>query len=365
MLFEPLAFRGVTLKNRIVVSPMCQYSCGDGFANDWHLVHQGSRAVGGAALVMTEATAVEARGRISPQDLGLWKDEHIEMLGRITRFIGSQGAVPGIQLAHSGRKGSTRRTWEGEGAVNPAEGGWAQVVAPSAVPFARNYLVPEALSVEGIAGVVDSFVRAAARARAAGYCLVEIHAAHGYLLDEFLSPAANKRTDSYGGTFENRIRMLLEVVRGVRGVWPDELPLFVRISATDWLGKEGWDADDSVALARILRNEGVDCIDCSSGGMTPDAAIPVGPGYQVRFAERIRREAGIPTAAVGMITSATQAETILMTGQADLIVIARQFLRDPYWPLHAAAELGEEITWPPQYHRAAPQDVVANRFVRR
>ena len=351
MLFDPLKIREITLKNRIFVSPMCQYSCEDGFANDWHFVHLGCRAVGGAALVMTEATAVEASGRISPQDLGLWKDEHIAPLARITGFIKSQGAVPGIQLAHSGRKGSTFRPWEGEGAVDESKGGWRTVFAPSAIPFSANYLVPEALSAERIAGITSYFVEAAKRALKAGYEVIEVHAAHGYLLDEFLSPAANKRTDKYGGSFENRIRMLMETVRGIRGVWPKQLPLFVRISATDWMGEQGWDEKDSVELARILKNEEVDLIDCSSGGMVPDVKIPVGPGYQVRFAERIRKETGILTSCVGMITSPAQADTILRTGQADAIVIARQFLRDPYWALHAAAELKEKISWPSQYHR--------------
>lgn len=354
MLFDPLEIRGVTLRNRIAVSPMCQYSSEDGFANDWHFVHLGSRAVGGAGLVMVEATAVEARGRISPEDLGLWKDEHIPQLRRIAGFIASQGALPGIQLAHAGRKASTYRPWAGRsGAVGENEGGWRPVVAPSPIPFDGSYVMPEALSLDGIASVKDAFEKAAGRALEAGFRVVEIHAAHGYLLHEFLSPVANQRTDGYGGPFENRVRLLVEIVRRVRRLWPEELPVFVRISATDWLEPEGWEEEQSIALARLLKQEGIDLVDCSSGGIVPDAVIPAGAGYQVRFSARIRKEADIMTSALGIITSPQQAETILRTGQASIVVIARQFLRDPYWPLHAAHELRKKVKWPDQYHLAA------------
>ncbi len=350
MLFDPLTLRDITLRNRIAVSPMCQYSCEDGFATDWHLVHLGSRAVGGAALVMTEATAVEARGRISPQDLGIWKDEHLPALARIARFISEQGAVAGMQLAHAGRKASTIRPWAGEGPVGDAEGGW-KVVGASPVAFAEGYPPPEPLSREAIASVVGAFADAAERARAAGFRVVEIHAAHGYLLHQFLSPISNRRTDEYGGSFENRIRLVREVVRAVRASWPENLPLFVRLSATDWL-EGGWDLEQSIELARQLRTEGVDLIDCSSGGNVKIAKIPFGPGYQTGFAEAIRRGADIKTAAVGLITSSQQADHLLRTGQADLVILGRQLLRDPYWPLRAAGELKEEAVWPSQYLRA-------------
>ncbi|MGD0822682.1 MAG: NADH:flavin oxidoreductase/NADH oxidase [Desulfomonilia bacterium] len=353
MLFDKLKIRDITFRNRIVVSPMCQYSSEDGFANDWHLVHLGSRAVGGAGLIITEATAVEARGRISPNDLGIWKDDHIPMLRRITAFMEAQGALAGMQLAHSGRKGSTYRPWEGDSSVDEHHGGWKPVVAPSAIPFSPNHAVPEALTVPEIAETVSSFAKAAQRALDAGFKVIEIHAAHGYLIHEFLSPVANKRSDDYGGPFKNRIRMVLEVVQAVRRIWPEEFPVFVRISATDWLEPEGWDLEQSVELARILKTEGVDLIDCSSGNIVPDVKIPVGPGYQVVFAERIRKETGIMTGALGLIVSPQQAETVIRTGQADVVVIARQFLRDPYWPLHAAAELKEQISWPVQYNRAS------------
>jgi 2,4-dienoyl-CoA reductase-like NADH-dependent reductase (Old Yellow Enzyme family) len=353
MLFDKLKIRDITMRNRIVVSPMCQYSSEDGFANDWHLVHLGCRAVGGAGLVFTEATAVEAGGRISPQDLGIWKDEHIPMLQRLTGFIEAHGAVPGMQLAHSGRKGSVSRPWEGDVLIDEEYGGWRPVQAPSPIPFSPDYAVPEALTAEEISRKVDSFAGAAARVLKAGFKVIEIHAAHGYLINEFLSPAANKRTDEYGGTFRNRIRFLLEVVQAVRRVWPEKYPIFVRISATDWIEPEGWDIEQSVELARILKGEGIDLIDCSSGNIVPYAKIPAGPGYQTTFADRIRRETGIMTGALGLIVSPQQAETIIRTGQADVVVIARQFLRDPYWPLHAAAELREQITWPVQYNRAA------------
>jgi 2,4-dienoyl-CoA reductase-like NADH-dependent reductase (Old Yellow Enzyme family) len=353
-LFAPLPLRGVELRNRIAVSPMCQYSSEDGFATDWHLVHLGSRAVGGAGLVFTEATAVEARGRISPQDLGLWKDEQIEGLARIARFVKAQGAVPGIQLAHAGRKGSTRRPWERPaGAVPAAEGGWTPV-APSAGAFAPGYPEPEALDDAGIAQVRRAFVAAAGRARAAGFEVVEIHAAHGYLLHEFLSPISNLRTDTYGGSFEGRTRLLREVVQDVRAAWPERLPLFVRVSATDWAepGRAAWTVEETVELARGLRGSGVDLVDVSSGGTLAAAKIPVGPGYQTGLAARVRAEAGIPTGAVGMITAAAQADHVVRTGQADLVLIARAMLRDPHWALAAAAELGVAGAWPVQYERA-------------
>jgi 2,4-dienoyl-CoA reductase-like NADH-dependent reductase (Old Yellow Enzyme family) len=350
MLFTPITFRDVTLKNRVVVSPMCQYSSEDGFASDWHLVHLGSRAVGGASLVFTEATAVTPEGRISPQDLGLWKDAHAEMLGRIAKFVRAQGAEAGVQLAHAGRKGSTARPWEGGGPVPPEKGGFG-IVAPSAIPFREKDQVPRELDEAGIARIVHAFAEAADRAHRAGFTAIELHAAHGYLLHEFLSPLANRRTDRYGGSIENRARMLLETVRAVRSRWPERLPLFVRVSATDWVAG-GWTADDTVWLARRLKDEAVDLLDCSSGGSVPGAQIPVGPGYQVPFAERVRREAGMPAGAVGLIRSAYQADQILRGGQADVVVMARQLLRDPYWPLHAARELGVDLPWPPQYQRA-------------
>ncbi|WP_407737272.1 NADH:flavin oxidoreductase/NADH oxidase [Hyalangium sp.] len=345
-----MKLRGVTLRNRIVVSPMCQYSSEDGFANEWHVVHLGSRAVGGAGLVFTEATAVEAVGRISPQDLGLWKDEHIAPLSRITRFIQERGAVPGIQLAHAGRKASTATPWEGSHSLPPGKGGW-RTVAPSPVPFTPGDLEPEELHEAAISRVIQSFVDATVRAEAAGFRVVEIHAAHGYLLHQFLSPLTNRRNDRYGGSFENRVRLVREVVRAVRGRWPQELPLVVRISATDW-AEGGWTEEDSVALVRLMAQDGADLIDCSTGGIAPGIKIPVGAGYQTPFAESIRRETGVPTAAVGLIRSAYQAEHILQTKQADLVVLAREMLRDPYWPLRAARELGADVQWPVQYLRA-------------
>lgn len=350
-LFSPLTIKSVTFKNRITVSPMCQYSSADGFANDWHLVHLGSRAVGGAALIMQEATAVSPEGRISPGDMGIYKDEHIAKLQTITAFIHTQGAVAGIQLAHAGRKASHNIPWKGDRQIpSDAQEGW-QTVAPSAIPFAPGTESPEALDRAGIQKVIYDYKAAAVRAVQAGYKVVEIHAAHGYLIHEFLSPLSNQRTDAYGGSFENRIRLLLEIVEAVKTVWPDTLPLFVRISATDW-AEGGWDGDASVQLAAVLKNHGVDLIDCSTGGLVPGVKIPVGPGYQVPFAEKIRKETGILTSAVGMITSAQQAEEILQNGQADLIFLARQALRDPYFPLHAAKELGVDVEWPVQYTRA-------------
>lgn len=359
-LFDPLIIRGITFSNRIVVSPMCQYSCEDGFASDWHLVHLGSRAVGGAALVFAEATAVEARGRISPQDLGIWKDAHIEPLARITRFIHAQGSVAGIQLAHAGRKASVGRPWERDGKVEESEGGWRDVVAPSAIPFSPNYPMPIALSEDGIATVVHSFAEAARRSFEAGYRVIELHGAHGYLLHEFLSPLSNQRTDRYGGSFENRARIVRETVDAVRSKWPERLPLFLRISASDWI-EGGWDIEQSIELARMLKPLGVDLIDCSSGGNVLGAKIPMGPGYQTKFAERVRQGAGILTGAVGMITSAAQADQIIRSGQADMVFLARQTLRDVYWPLHAAAELGASAPWPPQYLRAAPSGTPARK----
>ncbi len=359
-LFDSLTIRDVTLANRIVVSPMCQYSCENGFATDWHLVHLGSRAVGGAGLVFAEATAVEARGRISPQDLGLWSDAHIEPLARITRFIDSCGSVAGIQLAHAGRKASVGRPWEHDGKLAESEGGWSDVVAPSALPFSANYPMPVALTSDGIATVVRAFGDAARRAREAGYRVIELHGAHGYLLHEFLSPLSNQRADGYGGSFDNRTRIVRETVEAVRAEWPERFPLFVRISATDWV-PGGWDVEQSVELARMLKPLAVDLIDCSSGGNVPGVKIHIGPGYQTKLAERVRQEAGILTGAVGMITSAVQAEQILRSGQADLVFMARQMLRDPYWPLHAAAELGVNVSWPAQYLRAAPSGTPARK----
>lgn len=361
-LFDSLKIRGITLRNRIVVSPMCQYSCEDGLATDWHFVHLGSRAVGGAGLVIAEATAVEARGRISPQDLGLWSDAHIEPLARIVRFVHSQGAAAGIQLAHAGRKASTTRPWDGGGRVEEGQGGWKDVLAPSAVPFAPDYPMPREISLRDIADVVRAFGEAARRALQAGYRVLEIHAAHGYLLHSFFSPLSNHRSDSYGGSFENRTRIAREVIEAVRRQWPEKFPLFIRISATDWT-EGGWDVEQSVELARMLRPLGVDLVDCSSGGNVPGAKIPMAPGYQTQFAERIRRDAKILTGAVGLITSAVQAEQILRSGQADLVVLARQMLRDPYWPLHAASQLGVDVAWPKQYVRAKPHlpELVAAR----
>jgi 2,4-dienoyl-CoA reductase-like NADH-dependent reductase (Old Yellow Enzyme family) len=353
-LFDPLTIRGLTFANRVFVSPMCQYSSENGYANDWHFVHLGSRAVGGAGLVLTEATAVLPEGRISPQDLGIWEDGHIKMLAKIVRFIHEQGSVAGMQLAHAGRKASTSRPWEGHDAVPESQGGWTKVVAPSAIPFSETYPMPQALTLDGIKEIVDAFAAAARRACQAGFRVVEIHAAHGYLIHEFLSPLSNKREDEYGGSFENRTRLCREVVAAVRSAWPKELPLFLRISATDWV-EGGWTIEESVRLAGALKEMGVDLIDCSSGGNALHAKIPVGPGYQTQFAERIRREAGIMTGAVGMITEPAQAEHIIRTGQADAVIMAREFLRDAYWPLRAARELDQSIAWPVQYLRAGPK----------
>jgi len=349
-LFSPITIREVTFRNRVFVSPMCQYSSNDGLPTDWHLVHLGSRAVGGAGLVMVEATAVSPVGRISPADSGIWSDAHCTAFAPITRFIKQQGAVAGVQLAHAGRKASTAPPWAGGGAVAPQNGGW-EAIAPSAVAFSPALATPREMSTEDIDFVVRQFVAAAKRARSAGFELIELHMAHGYLMHEFLSPLSNRRTDEYGGSLENRMKMPLRVAAEVRAAWPAHLPMFVRISSTDWV-EGGWDLAQSIELAKKLKEINIDLIDCSSGGSSPTAKIPMGPGYQVPFAEAIRKEAGIATGAVGMITEAKQAEAILVEGKADVIFLARQLLRDPYWPLHAAAELGVEIVWPKQYERA-------------
>ncbi|HYC28926.1 MAG TPA: NADPH dehydrogenase NamA [Chitinophagaceae bacterium] len=348
MLFSPLRIKDIELKNRIVVSPMCQYSSLDGFANNWHLVHLGSRAVGGAALIIMEATAVSPEGRITYGDMGLWKDEHIEKLHHITTFIQENGAIPGIQLAHAGRKASCEKPWLGGHQIKSGVNHW-QTVASSPIPFREGDMIPHELGVGEIENIINDFRDAASRALTAGFKLIEIHAAHGYLINEFLSPLSNARTDEYGGSFENRIRFLLQIIEAIQSVWP--LPLFVRISASDWVD-DGWTIDDSVKLCRILKQKGVDGIDASSGGVVPYAKIPAGPNYQVPFAEAIKRQTGILTAAVGIIVTAQQAETILQQQQADLIVMAREHLRDPYLALHAAKELGEDIKWPSQYERA-------------
>ncbi len=356
-LFDSFTLRGVMLRNRVTVSPMCQYSCERGFATDWHLVHLGSRAVGGAGLVLTEATAVLPEGRISPQDVGIWSDDHIEPWSRIVRFVHEQGSVAGMQLAHAGRKGSTYRPWGGHGAVPEAEGGWP-VLAPSALAFADGYAIPKALTEDEIRAVVAAFAAASRRACEAGFRVVELHAAHGYLLHQFLSPLSNRRQDRYGGSFENRTRLMREVVEAIRSVWPERCPLLVRISVTDW-ADGGWDLEQSVELAHQLGPLGVDLIDCSSGGLVPHAKIPVGPGYQTPFAERIRGEAGMPTGAIGLITAPAQADHIIRNEQADLVLLAREMLRDPYWPLRAARELGHAVPWPVQYLRAAREGTQA------
>lgn len=342
---------------------MCQYSCEDGFATDWHLVHLGSRAQGGAGLVTLEASAVVPEGRISSADLGIWKDEHIPMLKRIAAFIHSQGARAGIQLAHAGRKGSMTAPFTGERLLTAEEGAWTPA-APSAVAFSPKYAVPRALDKKGIDAITAAFVKAAQRALTAGFDLVEIHAAHGYLLHEFLSPLSNQRTDEYGGNFENRARFVLEVAQVTRAAWPAHLPLGVRISASDWV-EGGWNIDESVELAKHLKERGVDLVDVSSGGLVPQAQIPAAPGYQVPFAARIRKEAGIATAAVGMITEPTQANGIIERGDADFVFLAREMLRDPYWAVHAAEALSEPASWPKQYLRAAPLHAQARAVVAR
>lgn len=352
-LFEPLTLRSISLPNRIAVSPMCQYSSVDGFANDWHLVHYGSRAAGGAGLVLTEATAVTPQGRISPQDLGIWTDGHIEFLARIVHFISQRGSVAGIQLAHAGRKASTPPPWENRSVtLSEAEGGWP-IVAPSAIPFDAGCIIPTALTEDDIKNIPTAFAAAAQRSFLAGFQVAEIHAAHGYLIHQFLSPLSNQRTDHYGGSFENRTRLLKDIVQSVRVVWPENLPLLVRISATDWVNG-GWDVEQSVELVRQLLPLGVDLIDCSSGGSDPHARIPLGPGYQTGFSEQIRRQTGSKTGAVGLITASAQADHIVRSGQADLVLLARELLRDPYWPHKAARELGQPTPWPAQYVRAAP-----------
>jgi 2,4-dienoyl-CoA reductase-like NADH-dependent reductase (Old Yellow Enzyme family) len=354
-LFAPLKLRSLTLPNRIAVSPMCEYSATDGFANDWHLVHLGSRAIGGAALILTEANSVSPEGRITPGDLGIWKDEHIPELKHITTFLHQHGSYAGTQLAHAGRKASMSVPWDAHRTIPLSEGGW-QVVAPSAIRFDESYPLPETLDRAGMNKIAADFVAATHRALAAGFDLVEVHAAHGYLLHNFLSPLSNHRTDEYGGSFENRVRFPLEIIRAVRAAWPQHLPIFVRISATDWAPESlgaSWDLPQSVAFAKLMKNEGVDLIDVSTGGNHPAQQIPVGPGYQVHHAETIRHEAEIPTGAVGMITQPAQADQIIRTGQADLVLLARELLRHPYWPLSAAEVLHQQTPWPVQYARAA------------
>ncbi|MDT0687242.1 NADPH dehydrogenase NamA [Autumnicola psychrophila] len=353
LLFSPLTIKEIEVKNRITVSPMCMYSSKDGFSNNWHMVHLGSRAVGGAGLIFTEAVAVSPEGRITPHDLGIWKDEHINGLKEILEFVESQGAVIGTQLAHAGRKASTTPPWEGGALLDNKSGGW-NTLAPSPIPFINNNPLPKELDDTGIKKVITDFKAAAKRAVKAGFKVVEIHAAHGYLLHQFLSPISNQRNDNYGGGFENRIRLLLEVLEAVKKEWPSDLPIFVRISATDWV-EGGWDEEESVKLAKILKEKGVDLIDCSSGGMVPHAKIPVEKGYQVQFSEKIKTEANIATGAVGLITNAEEAEKILTHDQADLIFMAREFLREPYFPLKAAKTLGTDVPWPPQYDRAKPR----------
>ncbi len=349
-LFSPLTLRSITFRNRIFVSPMCQYSSYKGLPTDWHLVHLGSRAVGGAGLVMAEATAISPEGRISPDDSGIWSDAHAEAFVPISSFIRKQGAIAGIQLAHAGRKGSCSLPWLGGGPLGTEACGW-KPIAPSAVAFDTGHTIPHALTLDEMDVVEEQFRSAASRALAAGFQLIELHMAHGYLLHEFLSPLVNQRDDNYGGSLENRLRFPLRVARAVREEWPAELPLFVRISATDWV-EGGWDIDQSVALARQLKELGVDLIDCSSGFAVPNEPVPFGPGFQVPFAARVRAEAGIACGAVGLITEAAQAEQIVATGQADVVLLGRQMLRDPYWPLHAAKTLLAETPWPNQYLRA-------------
>jgi 2,4-dienoyl-CoA reductase-like NADH-dependent reductase (Old Yellow Enzyme family) len=349
-LFSPLKLRNLEFKNRIFVSPMCQYSSESSMPEDWHFVHLASRAAGGAALVLTEATAVSPEGRISPRDLGIWSDAHIPAFQRIVSFIKSQGAVPGIQLAHAGRKASTDVPWKSRDPLTPGKGGW-ETVAPSPIPFDPQSPVPREMTPAEVEGMTAKFVEAAGRSLIAGFEVLEIHMAHGYLFHQFLSPLTNRREDRYGGSLENRLRFPLETAKAVRNVWPASLPLFVRISCTDWVDK-GWDLEQSIELCRRMKNIGVDLMDCSSGGLVPDARIPAGPGYQVPFAAAIRQEVGIATGAVGLITEPAQAEQIVSTGQADAVLLAREFLRDPYWPLHAAHALGADIPWPKPYERA-------------
>jgi len=351
-LFEPLKLRDIVLTNRLGMPPMCQYSAHDGMAADWHFVHYGSRAVGGVGLMIIEATAVTPEGRISLGDLGIWDDKQIEPLARIARFSKEQDCVAVIQLAHAGRKASVRMGWQEQGALSETEGGWT-AVAPSPVSFGEGYAVPIELDKAGILHVIAQFKASARRARDAGFQAVEIHSAHGYLLHQFLSPLSNRRTDIYGGSFDNRTRLVREVVAAVRAEWPERLPLLVRLSATDWVNG-GWNADETVELCRVLKGLGVDLVDVSSGGLVPTAKIPTGPGFQTEFAARVRSEAGVATAAVGLITSPAQADHIIRTGQADMVLVGREILRNPYWPLGAAQTLGQAVSWPPQYLRAAP-----------
>lgn len=350
MLFTPLTLRELTFKNRIFVSPMCQYSSREGMPTDWHLVHLGSRAVGGAGLVMVEATAISPQGRISPDDSGIWSAEHARAFAPITRFIKEQGAVPGIQLAHAGRKASTDLPWKGGGPLDASHRGW-QTIAPSPVPFAGNFPPPREATDQDLETILGQFAQAARRSLEAGFEVVEIHMAHGYLLHEFLSPLSNLRSDDFGGSLENRCRFPLRVAKAVREIWPEHLPVFVRVSASDWI-EGGWDLEQTVELARRLKEIGVDLIDCSSGGLAPEAAPPFGPGFQTPFATEIRRQAGIATGAVGFITAPAQAEHIVATGLADAVFLAREMLRDPYWPIHAAKALRVEPAWPNQYERA-------------
>ena len=357
-LFHPFRLRSVTFPNRVGVAPMCQYSAEDGLANEWHLVHLGARAIGGAGLVISEATAVSPEGRISPQDLGLWDDAQVAALARVAAFVAAQGSVPAIQLAHAGRKASTLRPWDGGGPASPERGGWAPIVGPSAVPFDDGWAIPAPLDDAGMDRIADAFAAGARRALAAGFRVVEIHAAHGYLLHEFLSPLSNRREDAFGGSLENRMRFPLRVAAAVRAAWPEELPLFLRISTTDWV-EGGFVPEEAVVFARRARELGVDLVDCSSGGGHPKARIPLAPGYQVPFAERVRTEAGVATAAVGLITEPAMADAIVATGKADLVLLGRELLRDPQWPLRAAAKLGDPYPVPRPYERAKPFSTMA------
>ncbi|GJD19677.1 NADH:flavin oxidoreductase/NADH oxidase [Rivularia sp. IAM M-261] len=350
-LFEPIKIREVTFRNRIAVSPMCQYSSTNGYANEWHLIHLASRAVGGAGLVFTEAAAIEPKGRISPQDLGIWSDKHIEYLEKIVHSIDKYGAVAGMQLAHAGRKASTAKPSRGGKPVDESQEGWRPVISSSAIPFSSEHPTPEALTIEGIQEIINAFVQAAKRSAQAGFKVIEIHAAHGYLLHQFLSPLVNQREDEYGGSFENRIRLLVKIVERVRRILSDKYLLWVRISATDWV-ENGWDIEQSIALSQKLKSLGVDVIDSSSGGIIPGVNIPLKPGYQTEFAERIRREADIATGAVGLITLPEQADEIIRTGKADIVLLGRELLRNPYWAHSAAKQLGHEKLWPLQYDRA-------------
>lgn len=362
-LFAPLRLRSVEFANRVGVPPMCQYSARDGFVSDWHVVHYGTLAKGGAGMVIVEATAVTPQGRISSADVGLWKDEQIAGLKRIVDYAHREGARIGVQLAHAGRKASVSVPFGGERPLRVDEGGW-QTIAPSAVPFHEGFSVPQALDAAGIESVVAAFAQATRRAYEAGFDFVEIHAAHGYLIHQFLSPLANQRQDAYGGSFENRARLALEITEAVRRAWPEHLPLLVRISATDW-AEGGWNVEESVQLARALRERGVDLMDVSTGGLVPHAKIPAAPGFQVEFAARIRREAALPTAAVGLITTVELVEAIVAQGEADVVLLGRELLRNPYWPLEAAETLGEAGAWPAQYLRAAPRGSVARQPVER